>query len=395
MQHKISAYIGITTPQKGYSSQQRELFSIDPLHVMEANILADGHLKADRLLYAARAKLDTLGAVKAWSCIVNNPTRIKRTQERLQVHEMEGDVQLAQQKEREGRAAKDVDTLRPVLKEAIELYVNGNHGRRLEKKLIRAILLLVFEETPHRSNAKKEEMLNQLKLLDRNDTENKIQKVRHEEEHVSPDDERADSASIFSGGVGNGGLDDNRNTPDSSGPDNVDEVVDASEEDDEGGVSATVINDWDRSKGNNLFGPIPVGVLNEGSIMTACRNAFDLNEKCIVAKCSNCITCDDRCAKVCKCRGRTSTKTAKDLSDDIVNDWKLGKVNKDDPNFRDMIFSWPVSCIACGKFISKEVETMAAKEVQADKERKMEDDPKWVPRDWETLRKVVQGSWLI
>ena len=127
---------------------------------MEANILADGHLKADRLLYAARAKLDNLGAVKAWSCIVNDPTRIKRMEERLQVHEMEGDVQLAQQKEREGRAAKDVDTLRPVLKEAIELYVNGNHGRRLEKKLIRAILLLVFEETPHRSNAKKEEILN-------------------------------------------------------------------------------------------------------------------------------------------------------------------------------------------------------------------------------------------
>ena len=83
------------------------------------------------------------------------------------------------------------------------------------------------------------------------------------------------------------------------------------------------------------------------------------------------------------------------MSDDIVNDWKLGKVNKDDPNFQDMIFLWPVSCIACGKFISEEVEMMAAKEVQADKERKMEDHPKWVPRDWETLRKVVQGSWSI
>ena len=69
---------------------------------------------------------------------------------------------------------------------------------------------------------------------------------------------------------------------------------------------------------------------------------------------------------MCKCRGRTSTKTAKDLSDDIVNDWKLGKVNKDDPNFRDMIFSLPVSCIACGKFISKEVEMMASKEVQTE-----------------------------
>ena len=69
-----------------------------------------------------------------------------------------------------------------MLKEAIELYVNGNHGRRLENKSIRAFLLLVFEETPHRSNAKKEEILNQLKLLDLNDTEHKIQKARLEEE---------------------------------------------------------------------------------------------------------------------------------------------------------------------------------------------------------------------
>ena len=51
--------------------------------MMEANILADGHLKADKLLYAARAKLDNLGAIKAHSCIVNDPTRIKRMQEQL------------------------------------------------------------------------------------------------------------------------------------------------------------------------------------------------------------------------------------------------------------------------------------------------------------------------
>ena len=57
-----------------------------------------------------------------------------------------------------------------MLKEAIELYVSGNYGRHLEKKLIWEILLLVFEETLHRINAKKEEMLNQLKLLDQNET---------------------------------------------------------------------------------------------------------------------------------------------------------------------------------------------------------------------------------
>ena len=67
----------------------------------------------------------------------------------------------------------------------------------------------------------------------------------------------------------------------------------------------------------------------------------------------------------------------------------------EDPNFQDLIFALLVSCIACENFISNKVEILTAKEVQADKERKMKDNPKRVPRDWETLRKVVQGSWSI
>ena len=50
--HKISDYIGAATPRKGYTSpQQREIFSIDPLQMMEADILEDGRLKADNPLY--------------------------------------------------------------------------------------------------------------------------------------------------------------------------------------------------------------------------------------------------------------------------------------------------------------------------------------------------------
>ena len=145
--------------------------------MMEANILEDGHLKADKLLYAARAKLDNLGAIKSHSEIVNDPKRIQRMIERLQVHEMEGDVQLAQKKEKERLATKEVERLSPVLEGAIELYVNGDHGRRLEKKMIKAILHFAFGATPRRSNAKKEEMLDQLKMLDREETENKIQQA--------------------------------------------------------------------------------------------------------------------------------------------------------------------------------------------------------------------------
>ena len=79
-----------------------------------------------------------------------------------------------------------------------------------------------------------------------------------------------------------------------------------------------------RVRGKTLFGATTARVLNEKATITACKNSFGLKEKCGVAKCSNCNTCDDQRAKVCKCRGRTFTKLAKDLSDDIVKDWKLG-----------------------------------------------------------------------
>ena len=69
-------------------------------------------------------------------------------------------------------------------------------------------------------------------------------------------------------------------------------------------------------------------------------------------------------------RGCTLIKLANNLSDGIVKDWKLGKVDTEDPNFQDLIFTLPVSFIACGKFISKEVEMLTAKEVEAGKERK-------------------------
>ena len=43
--------------------------------------------------------------------------------------------------------------------------------------MIKAILHFAFGATPRRSNAKKEEMLDQLKMLDREDTENRIQQA--------------------------------------------------------------------------------------------------------------------------------------------------------------------------------------------------------------------------
>ena len=89
-------------------------------------------------------------------------------------------------------------------------------------------------------------------------------------------------------------------------------MSDASEESNDEDASVTAVDDCDQNKGNILFDPITAEVLNEGATITACRNAFDLKEKWVVAKCSNCMTCDNQSATVCKCRGRTLTKSAKD-----------------------------------------------------------------------------------
>ena len=107
-------------------------------------------------------------------------------------------------------------------------------------------------------------------------------------------------------------------------------------------IMMTAVDECDQSKGNTLFGPMTAGVLNEKATITACKNAFDLKEKCVVVKCSNCITCDNQRATVCKCRACTLAKLAKDLSDDIVKDWKLRKVDMEDPNFQDLIL--PCQC---------------------------------------------------
>ena len=85
---------------------------------------------------------------------------------------------------------------------------------------------------------------------------------------------------------------------------------------------------------------------------------------------------------------------AKDLSNKIEKDWSLGEVlGTDHPDFKDLIFALLASCALCGKFISENIMALAAKEVERDKRRKMEEDQNWIPRNWENLRDVVQKGW--
>ena len=50
-----------------------------------------------------------------------------------------------------------------------------------------------------------------------------------------------------------------------------------------------------------------------------------------------------------------------------------------------------MSCALCSKFISENIKDLAAEEVERDKRRKMEEDPNWIPRNWENLWDEVQN----
>ena len=69
-EHKISDDLGIMTPMKGYTNKARDLFRIDYKNVLESSIM--DNIPENKLLYAARSKLDNVGAIKSHSAIVND-----------------------------------------------------------------------------------------------------------------------------------------------------------------------------------------------------------------------------------------------------------------------------------------------------------------------------------
>ena len=81
--------------------------------------------------------------------------------------------------------------------------------------------------------------------------------------------------------------------------------------------------------------------------MVGCPGAFDTDDACVVASCDSCRGVSDQTAKqvtrLCQCRGRNVSESATDSSERIAADWKLGEVDKQHLNFKDIIFTLPVS----------------------------------------------------
>ena len=278
-----------------------------------------------------------------------------------------------------------MEGLRPILKNAIELYLSGNHGRRLEKKMIKAILHFAFGEKPHRSNAKKEDMLDQLKMLEQKDTENRIQQALNKasgcnssiSESVGQDShgEPLNEIVVEERGRQNGKNEQN----DCNGESTVDTIAAVPEGVNKERVSDKLLQEESSDE----------SVLDENAILCGCGNAFDLMDKCVVAGCDSCVkyaeSNNHQCAKICKCRGRRVTMPARELSEKIEKDWSLWEIDTNNPDFKDLIFALPVSCACAENSFQRISRTSQQRKLSVIR------GERW--RKTRILRDVIQNSW--
>ena len=98
--------------------------------------------------YAARARLNNLGCVKSHCCFVNNLERLDRLKKRLQAAASLGDIEQAQKIAKTRKRDEEEYTLRPLVRQAVSMFRNGEHGSKFTKKRIKSIMLIAFETSP-------------------------------------------------------------------------------------------------------------------------------------------------------------------------------------------------------------------------------------------------------
>ena len=159
--HKISDAVGVLSPIKGYPKHQEEFFEVDYHHVLEKDLM-DSVGNGNNMQQAARARLDNTGQVKAHCMFINGPERLQRIVDKAQLAESVGCVQEVQRKEAAQKAAGERDKLAPLLEPAIQMFRNGDTGKRpFTINHIKALLFFAFAIEPKKSG-KKADWLGQL-----------------------------------------------------------------------------------------------------------------------------------------------------------------------------------------------------------------------------------------
>ena len=109
---------------------------------------------------AAKVRLENLGLVKRHGFFINNPKRLERHRERLEMTRSLGLVQAMERQEAEESREAEKLALAPVVGDAIKMYSEGKSGGRgFQKKHARAILVSVFGVCPKKSLSKGELMI--------------------------------------------------------------------------------------------------------------------------------------------------------------------------------------------------------------------------------------------
>jgi len=161
---------------KGYKTHQLDFNRIDYHYVLEADIMQDVG-NGVNLKQAAQARLDNLGQIKSHSCFVNDPKRLKRIQDRMQLAKSMGQVKVVQDEAAKQKADTEMDKLMSLVAPLIRMYQNGEKKtRKFTKDCIRSILVFTFSVDPNKSG-KKDEWLRQLDQLVGDDNSGRLNRA--------------------------------------------------------------------------------------------------------------------------------------------------------------------------------------------------------------------------
>ena len=211
------------------------------------------------------------------------------------------------------------------------MHAAGVRGGKLQVKHIKAILLFAFETTPAKNKSKRSELLDQLQLLNERDCIHRIDAALaaanadecSESTGVHQPRDNASDALPESDSEERSCADDDdasANEESDSGDDEGSNATSAAEhmdlEDVEDPGQDSALDDG-REGEEVAQDTTNIGVVDEDQKMSGCRGAFDASDKCVMASCDGCRGASGEAAKkvarMCKCRGRKVSESAKDL----------------------------------------------------------------------------------
>ena len=143
-EHNISAYLNCSPRTK----HQKALLSLDYHNKIQGDLMWDLNEGAP-LMQAAQVCLDNLGQIRNRSQFINNPLRLNRLQDRLEMLKSIGRIDASDKKEAEELKQKEKELLEEILPAAIAMYKGGYSDKRpFTVNHIKSILLLAFEVIP-------------------------------------------------------------------------------------------------------------------------------------------------------------------------------------------------------------------------------------------------------